>query len=387
MASLKKYYRQSLLMGSGTIINSLLGLVFYLLVARTLPVSQFGQFSYLLGLGLIAAEIGDLGFSATLIKFGGRANFAGIFTLVFLQRLVISSALIILGLLLGRDYYFSALAGASLLLMSLVTQSFLARQQYKSFVLVNIFGNLSRLGFFFIFKSALWAFSLANFFGFIAGLVIISVLDKTIPWQIKSIKENFLKVRRFTGWTAVSFSLSSLSGKIDIPLIFILAGGQAAGIYASAQKLVSVLPQIAASLEGVFAPKFSQEKGVNHNFRDYLFLTMAISIGLIATTSLSSLLIPALFGQKYLAAIPVFNLLLISFVPFFLSGAPAAGILYGFGKVKYHLFVSVAALICSVALYFYLVPGWKEIGAATTAIIINFISFGIYLFFYKKLSR
>ena len=177
-------------------------------------------------------------------------------------------------------------------------------------------------------------------------------------------------------------------GKTDVPLVFALSGGQAAGIYSSAQKLVSLFPQIAASLEGVFSPKFASNP-TNHRqlFTQYLVLVSLICLGLLLLIPLAPILVPLLFGEKYLPAVGVFRLLLISLIPFFFSGPLASSILYRFGRSNYHFLVSIISLFISLGLYFLLVPAFGETGAAVTAILTNTAALIFYRLVFQKLAK
>lgn len=380
--------KQSFVMSAGTAINSLLGLIFYIFIARFLGPSDFGNFSFLLGFGLLAAEVGDLGLGSALVRFGSGSDFAGVFTITFAQRIIASTLFFLIALVAGKSFYLSALVAISLQSVSLITQSFLARQKYGFFVLINIFGNTCRLVLIWIFLSQLGVenillmFSAGNFLAFFLGILLVWNLR---PFSLSEAKKMLKPVWEYSRFVALSFGIASIGAKIDIPIIFILAGSSVTGIYTSAQKLVSVFSQIAASLDGVFAPKFSAEK--KNPLREYVTISILVSLGLLLIPLFSGFFIPLIFGQKYLPAVPIFNLLSLALIPFFLSGPFSAAVLYRFGKSSYHLIISAGQLAVSVLGYFIFIPIMGVNGAAVTAFFINFFGLLAYIKLYKNINK
>lgn len=385
-------------MSAGTIINSLLGLVFYILIARFLGPSDFGNFSYFLGFGLLAAEVGDLGLGSALVRFGSGSELRGVFTITFGQRILSSAVFFLLAFLAGfvatGNFYLSAMVATSLQLLSLITQTFLARQRYGFYVATNIFGNLVRLGLVWFFwsssslgvESTLLAFSGANMVAFILGFVLILTTLTDNLFSFTEAKKTFVPVWNYSRWVALSFGVASIGAKIDVPIIYALAGSSVTGIYSSAQKLVSVFSQVAVSVEGVFAPKFSAETENRSFFKEYVTIAILVSAGLLVLPVFSGFFISLIFGAKYISAIPVFNLMAIAFIPFFLAGPFSASILYRFGKSNYNLIVSVGQLIVAVLGYLILVPILGAIGAAVATLFINLFGLLVYIKIYQKLK-
>ncbi|MCL4397626.1 oligosaccharide flippase family protein [Patescibacteria group bacterium] len=388
----RQNFFQSAGLSAGTVFNSLLGFVFYILVARILGLSGFGYFSYLLGLGLLASELGDLGLGSALVKFGAQERFPAIFSLATLQRIavgvIITAVFFVASIVLGDHLQiYGAAVGVSLLFVSLVTQSFLARQKYMSYVFVNIFGNTIRLALTYYLVvlgllktvSALTVFSLANAAAFIMGIAILWI---NFRWQLldfTSARRILREVVNYCRWLALSYGIASLTAKIDIPILYLLGGAAVTGIYSSAQKLLSVFAQVAAALEGVFSPKLSTISQQTKAFRDYILISFLASLGMLATIIVSGIVIPLVFGNKYLEAIPAFNWMLVGMVFFFLSGPFTAVVLYQKGKSVWHLTGSAMQLIVSIALYFGLIPRFGIWGAVTAYILGQIFNFSYYL--------
>ncbi len=387
---------QSSLLTGGTVANSLLGLLFYLLVARNLGLAEFGRFSFLLGIGMLAAEVGDWGFGSAIVKFGSEVHeLPKIISVNFIQRLVVFGvffmAASVASFILKENYLLALLVAASLSFLAIITQSFLACQKYVFYVLTNILGNLSRLLLTVIFlstaDSALVIFAGANIFALVAGITILALVVPGRLFDWSDLKGTFKKVFPYSKWLGGSFALASLAGKIDIPAVYFLAGGQAAGIYSSAQKLVSVLPQVGAAIEGVFAPKLSRQEDFQPIFKNYLTIILLGIAGLLLVIPLSGSILTFLWGSKYAAATGVFQLLLLGMVFFFLSGPFIAVILYRFGKSNVHFVGNAIQLAVSLGLYFFLVPKLGAVGAALSFIAAQVTIFLLFAGVFLKLDK
>lgn len=385
-------HRQSLAQAVGTIVNSLLGLVFYALIARTLGLSDFGHFSFLLGLGLIAAELGDLGFSAALVKFSKQIGFTPVFATVAIQRLI---AITLVFLTFSIFSIHPAAVAAALLLLSLVSQSLIAKQKYYVFVGINILGNLSRLVLTFWLisnqnlsvSSALFAFSVSAAVSFCTGLLSLGSSFDWADLQIKKIFATFKQMFSFVRYLAVSFAVSSLGAKIDIPIIFALAGPTAAGVYSSAQKLTSVIPQIAANIEGVFSPKFSTGESFAKHFRDFRNIITFFSLALLAGTLFAGPITYLIYGEKFTSSVPVLQILLLASIIFLMVGPYSTAVVYRFSKSSYHFLASICQLAIVVVLYFALIPIWGSVGAAVATLFGNLALLGIFVFLKKQLDH
>lgn len=356
-------------MVAGTVLNSLLGLAFYVLAARSVSVSEFGQFMFVLACGLIVAEIGDFGFTNALIKFGQKENFPKVFTAVFGQRIILTVMILPFVIIWPGQ----AAIALSLLFFSLGYQSLIARQKYSLYIFDNIVGNILRLGLLLLVGPVL-AFIFANFLAFILALIFLK-----INLNFSNFKKQFTEIAKFSGWLGGSFSLASLASKIDVPVLYAFTGPVAVGIYSSAQKLASIVPQVAGAVESVFAPKLAKGQSV---FKDYFLIALFVGFGLMIASFLSPWLILP-FGPKYAQSAPVLAIFLLGFIPFFLSGPFAASILYKFAKSRWHFFVNFGGLITSVALYFLLIPVFKEYGAAITIVCTNSVTFLLYFLLWR----
>lgn len=391
--------KQSFIQSGGTGINSLLGLGFYLLAARSLGVASFGYFSFLLGFSLLASELGDLGFNSALIKFGSSEKFSAIFTLAALERIFVSVVLIFIFLIAStffdHNLLLSGFVAVSLLLTSLITQSLNSRQAYGTSVLSNLFGNTTRLLLtFLLIKTsqfnaieAMWVFLFGALITAAFGLISLRQIFKANLIDLNQAKKIWREVFRFNRYIAGSFGLSSLAAKLDIPILYTLAGPVAVGAYSGAQKISSIIPQLIASLETVFSPKLSQGENTKQDFKDYLILSAISAVVLLLFIPVATPIVHFVFGSKYESSIFLFQIFLVGLSIFSLSGPLTSVVLYRFGKSNYHFFGSLGQILISVGLFFLLIPKLGAVGAAVAFVAVQFFNLIYYLFTWQHVHN
>lgn len=376
----------------GTIANSFLGLIFYILVARSLSVSSFGYFSFILALGILAADLGDWGIDPSIIKFGGK-NLSPILSLGVIQRLLAGVLFLIIAaiasVILSTNFFPAAFVAISLLSLYLVTQSFLAKQKYPFYIATNIFGNSFRLllvvvaGTLLTAESALLIFAVSNLAAIVLGTTLLVKSFPETKINFRGLRQTILEVKAFSGWSGASFILSAISAKIDNLLVFSLAGPFQAGLYSSAQKIATIFPQVAASLDSVFSPKLALSKT---HFKNYLIIASVAAVGTLTLIPFANLIL-ALLGDKYLVAASTFEVLLIGMSIFIFSGPFGATILYHYGKAKVYFINGVLQLTVALISYLILVPRLGSIGAALVFVTTSFVSLVYFVFVYLFFTK
>jgi O-antigen/teichoic acid export membrane protein len=267
-----------------------------------------------------------------------------------------------------------------LLLAYFSTQSLLARQKYFWQAGANILGNSLRLILLLVTPlPALTVFFLGTLGTFAVGLPNILGNIRKFSWDLGFTKE----VWRFCLPAAGSYSLTSISAKLDIPILYYFAGPMAVGLYSSAQKLTSVLAQIAGALDNVFAPKFAAKE--KKAFGEYLILGALGVLGVLGIIPIAGVLLSIIYGAKYVSAQTVLTIFLMSYLPFFLSGPFLGKILYYYGKAKWFLGISIANSLINLISLIVLGGLFKENGAAVALVITNTTALIMYVFVYSLL--
>ncbi len=374
---------QSIILTGGTVVNSVLGLVFYIVIGRTLSLEAVGYFSFLLGIGVLAADIGDLGVSPSIIRFGHGDRFRAVFSVALLQRTMVGAIFFATALIAQQFYpanfFLSALVASCLLLLSTILQSFLAKQRYGLYVGASLLSNIFRLGAvlglisgsLLTIDSALLAMVAANLLALSLGFIALCLLERGLPLVRSGLSKMLGEMARFGSFLGFSLSVSALASKLDNPLVFSLAGPQAAGLYFTAQRLSSIVPQVAGSLDGVFAPKFSKGEEIRKHFREYVLFAGVAALGILVVVPFTPLLLAFIFGPKYELAARLLQVLFVGMSLFIFSGPFTSSLIYRFSQTKLHFFTSLVQLALSVAFMALLIPHFAATGAALAFVIVQ----------------
>lgn len=193
---------------------------------------------------------------------------------------------------------------------------------------------------------------------------------------------------------AVDFGLQSLLGQVDSVVLNHFIGPAAVGLYQAGMRLFNGGAQAASVLANVFLPRAAaaagaQDDGVSLRREasrvQWAFVGVGLAFGL-ALCVLANILVPVLFGSRYLALIPVLPWFgLLFFVRFFaaswgvlLTSAGAQQFRAAMNAVHWSLIVA-----CSVML----VPAFGLIGWLISLTLGNLLLGASYVWRGRQLSR
>lgn len=395
-------FRQTFITSSGTIVNGLLGMVFYILVARFLGPSDFGIFSIAIAVIATVASIANIGIDTGIVRFVGRCvlsekNKALKFLKLGLEIKILSS-LIVLGIgwlimpfvtikLLGKPELLyplrlSLFGVATSLLFSFATSSIQALQRFWVWSGLNIATNLLRLVAVVIFfnlglllvESSLWLYILFPLFGFVIGLFFLPKFIK-VKKEGSVLKEFF----NYNKWIAYFTVIVAISSRLDTFLSARLLPLDEVGIYSVAVTLSSIVPAIVLAIATVVAPKLASMTNDKDAF-DYLkklqlFVIALALIGIIVGIPLSYILIPLLYGTRYLASIVPLSILIVAQAIFLISVPSHTSIFYYFSYPKLFVYISIVHLAILLFGGWYLISLFGYIGAAWIYLIGNVWNF------------
>lgn len=387
--------RQSIITSGSTILNGILGAIFYFLVARLLGSTQYGEFTLATTTITLLSGIVDLGMSQGLVKYVAQfrtslskhiqlANFS-------LRVKTISGAVTGVAILMLSDWivvnlleqpgmrYLLPLMALGVITHLLFSFSSSYSQALEKFWLwggLMVGSNLFRLLmiFFILQWGAVNAFSTTLSFvippllGFVISLFFFS--PKLLFATIDSV--NTKELFNFNKWVTSFVILSTISSRIDTYLTAKLIDLSATGIYSLAGQIVTILPQLTIAFGVVTAPKFSSFSNPTENVK-YTLKSMLLTTTLAIGSSL--LLIPlGLFviqfsGSDFNLAIVPFLILLIS-MAIFLAGSPIRdSILYYLGKPKMLFLIVLGHMIVVLAGGWWLIPQYQIVGSALTSLL------------------
>ena len=397
-----KTLRQSAITATGTIINGIIGWIFYILVARNLGPSNFGVFSVATATIALLASIFNVGVDTGLVRFvgkyiSGEKEKAFRFMKLGLKVKIISGVtLIVIGWFLIPFFANTVLAKPELLfplrlsligafgwlLSFFVTSSLQAMQKFFSWVGLNIFMTSLRLfavlGLIYFGVSqvnfSLYAYIYSPFIGFLIGITFLPKFFK-VKGEGSVAKEFF----HYNKWVAAFTVIAAISSRLDTYISTRLLSLSDLGIYSVANNLSSIVSEIVLALAIVVAPKLASFVG-NVDAKRYLkkLQLFVVVLGIIGVTfgiPLSYYVIPKFYGLSYVPSILPFSILLISQAIFLISVPVHTSIFYYFSKPKVFVFVGLGQIILVGTLGWYAISTYGYMGAAFTMLVGNIFNF------------
>ena len=397
-----KTLRQSVVTATGTIINGVIGWVFYILVARNLGPSNFGIFSVATATIGLLSSIFNVGVDTGLVRFVGKyissdKEKAFRFMKLGLKVKIISGvALITIGWFLIPFFAYTVLDKPELLfplrlsligafgwlLSFFVTSCLQATQKFFSWVGLNIFMTSLRLfavlGLIYFGISninfSLYAYIYSPFIGFLLGITFLPKFFK-VKDEGSIAKEFF----HYNKWVAIFTVIAAISSRLDIYLSTRLLSLSDLGIYSVANNLSSIVSEIVLALATVVAPKLASFVSVidaKRYLKKLQLFVIALSVfGVAFGIPLSYYLIPKLYGLSYTPSILPFSILLISQAIFLISVPVHTSIYYYFSEPKVFVFVCLGQIILISTLGWYAISTYGYIGAAFTMLVGNLFNF------------
>lgn len=387
---------------SATLINGILGVLFFVVLARNLGPVNFGLLSVAITTLVLIADIADFGINTGIINFVSKfavsdkekayqilklalklkfiiwiiVGAIGWFIAPFIAKFILLKPELVLSLRLAF------LGVGSALLFTFVTNSLQALQKFKSWGMINILSNSLRLLLvilliflnFFDINSVLITYIMVPLFAFIVGLFLL-------PKNFFEVKGEFSKFKDFfhyNKWIAGITILAAITQRLDTYLSTRLLSIGEVGIYSVAVQLTSIVPQFVYALATVVAPKLgsfdTDEKATNYLQKLQLYVVGLAMLGLLAIP-VAVFLIPLIYGKEYIASVVPFIILLVAQLIFFISLPSHQAIFYYFSKPSLFALTTFGQFLIVFVLGNYLIQRYGLIGASLTVLASNIFNF------------
>lgn len=392
--------KDTLVLFSGNVVSALLGFLFTIVVARVLTVSDFGIYSAAQNLIIILTSLSDIGLSSGVVSFmashlakgdGKKADeyAKAAFIVKVAVSLSLSLFIIIFAGYVARHWLATVDSGVaywvSVLSFLFIADSFLpyilqVKKMFLKSVMIDISVGLPkfliplifiRLGVLTI-GTTLLAFAASLVLSVVVGFALTGVKFLTSRPQ----KSVYVDLAKFSGWLGVNRVISSISGKLDVQMMAALAGAVSTGLYSIPSKLSSFLIVLASSFSAVLAPRFA---GFSDKKQEKIYLLKAslVTLGIIGLTIVWIIIarpfILILFGAKYLPAVPVFQALCASMIPYLATIPSVTVLIYAMKKTIYIGIFSFFQLAAIFLLNFIFIPRYGAFGPTITFGVVNTI--------------
>jgi O-antigen/teichoic acid export membrane protein len=382
-------FKNTAWMSVGQFVGRGIGFLYYIFLARYLSVSQFGVWNWVLGLGYNFYPLADFGIQRYILKHLPREperKEEYLHKLLPLRLvLAVGSVMIscLLALILGSPTKagYMLIFGLALLpynLIFLYTSLRNAFEEMHVYGLVNIGITLGyTLAGLIIMQLNLglgWLFS-SYFVGIIASFLILNSLVKESlisnwQWDTKLYKQ-ILKESWVFGLFLV---LAVFYIRISLILIGVLLGDYQAGIYGAASKFVEAGILFPQSIAIAFFPSFSKlfindRKKLLKTYLQTLPVLLVIAIPFWAIMWFGGKdIIPVIYGKNYMPAVPVFQLMGVLMVLFFVNSL-ADNVIQNSNQVKRFLPLRLMNFLFALIVGIIIIPKLGVIGGVWTLII------------------
>lgn len=394
-----------------TVVNGLLGMIFYIFSARYLGPSDFGEFTLLIVFLALVTDIGNLGINSGIVNFVSKyiksdsAKAWKYLKLALCSKLTISIIIIILGYLVSPflaevifnkpqltvSFRISFLGIVASWLFSFSTSHLQATQKFIGWGLIQIFSNSFRLIMIIYFytsdklniNSALVCYT----FPLLAGF-IISFIGSSLKFIREKIDKNiYSEFFNFNKWVAVSGGISALSSRTDTFILGRIASTYDLGLYSAANQLVQVVPQIISAIGTVVAPKFASYND-NKKMFSYLkklqFMVTGIAGVLLISTPIVKPIINSFYGSEYENSYKIFVILVIGMSVFLLSIPIHNAIIYYYQYPRLFSYLSVLNLLIVGISAYYLTKYFGVSGTAYAVLLGNLVNLIVPLLWFIK---
>lgn len=395
-------FRQSAVTFLGTVINGALGAFFYIIAARFLGPAQFGLFTIAVLVLTMVSDVGDLGTDTGLVRFVGKhrkenPQKANRFLKLGLEiKIVVSLFVAAVGWFLApwvATFFFgkpelsnllriSFLGVSGALLFSFIIRGLQAFEKFWLWSWIQISANAIRillvLGLFLSLRlstsSLLGVYALVPLIGFVAGLFLLGRNFLKVKGEFLEAKDFF----HYNKWVALFALIAAFSGRLDSFMSARFLSIVEVGIYGAATQLVQIVPQLVNAISTVVAPKIAG-MGTKTELIIYLKKVQLFVLGIaflgILAIPLVVYLIPVLYGQAYVASVPVFIILLFAMLVFLISIPVHNAVFYYFSYPKLFVWISLGYLAIIATIGFFLIPRFGITAAAASVLLGNIFNF------------
>ncbi|MEI6316772.1 MAG: flippase [bacterium] len=368
-----------------------LKLFIFIYAARTLGVSEWGVFSYVLALIGIFATISDIGVNSILTREVAKKNEDGkqyISTSFFLKiilSLIACIAFSIFALFVKNTSEIKSLLPIAIIILLLdsirefgfsINRAF-EKMETEAFTKLIATIVLVISGFIFISRSH-------TALSFIDSYLVGSIFGATIMYfslrsHFLEITKNFNKNYLFPilkeAWPiAIISGFGIIMSNIDTVFLGIFRGNTEIGIYSAAQKILPIVYIIPALLSTALLPIFSRltktdPSKINSLTSKTIKTTILISVPfVIGGIILGTPLITVLFGQQYIQSAPLFKIMILALVTGSI-GNILSNVLFAQNQQKKIMHFIIIGAITNFVLCFSLIPFLGTYGAVFSVVI------------------
>lgn len=378
--------------------------------ARSLGATQYGIFSYALGLAAFFTIFADMGISLVMTREIARKPevwqeyFATSFWLKIVLFLITGTMILIIAPFFSKIPEATALLPLIALLTifdgirELAFAFFRAKERMEVEALGNVVTNtiITVLGFLALVKMHTYSsFAFAYVVGSGLGtLFSISFLGRNFFHVVNKFTKSLIRPIIEAAWP---MAFSAISGAFMLTIDIVILGWWRTpaeiGLYSAAQKIVQIFFTLPAILAGSTFPTFSrllrtkEDGGKIQNLIEQA-TTLALGVGiplLVGGVILGKPIILFLYGPDYLPAVLVLQIFAITF-PMAFAGPLFSNLILAHDKQKVLVKYLIIGSVMNLVLDLILIPKFGIVGSAIGTLIVHTIYASATLFIAKKIQ-
>jgi O-antigen/teichoic acid export membrane protein len=385
----KRAIKNTIFLSGSQILSRAIAFLYFVFLARTLGVSKFGIYVFVLSFVYSFIPLADFGLERIVLRdisrYPQRDKFylSRLLPLRLFLSLVAYLFIFIITLFLKQlsyQIYYFLIFGLFLFPYNLIFlfSSFLnakEKMQYMAFANFSLSVLTAILGLVFVslgwdLKMIFFAYPLANI------LLLIFFLLNVSRWGVPlgaSIDFSFWQSILSRSWVFAALTVVSVFYlRLSLIMTGLIEGVAATGVYGSAFKFIEAAILIPQSVSLALFPHFSRlflaesdgNKRLKKSYWRGILILFLISLSIVLLfLSLGKFIITFFYGVQYLSAVPVFKILSLS-LPLFFVNSLAANIIHNSEDVKLFLPLLTLNFIVKLLLCLWFISRWSIIGAA-----------------------
>lgn len=356
--------------------TAVVGFIYTVVLARVLGPEKFGIFSAITALIAIVYSLGDLGVASALINFIPKLKEKRqilINTSFWFEFVVGLAVLLIFGVFsvfhkgiipgsLSKQLLLAGMIAFNYLLINYAQAIFTAERKFFIFSISQIIDAGVKIALVFVLLSASNLSISTAFFANVVSTILALLLTfgrelLKIHWQFN--KPIFGKIFHFAKWIAISKIFSVFTTRIDIILLNLMLGSFEAGIFAAASRITLFFSLLISSLGSVVNPRFSgfdTKDKIGKYMHKLILLIGVISLFMVLSALLAVPIINIVFGDKYLSAIPVFQVLTLAMIPFMLTLITTPALMFSFDQPAFIAKLTALQVMVMISLDIIFIP-------------------------------
>ena len=393
-----KQLKKISLVSAGNIVNAFFGVAFLTAIARTLSLEDFGKYALLTTILVSMSKVIDFGSNSYYVtdsltdKKYNLDTFITLKILLFILATVVGIITLKLIDIFDIKTLFIFVSGIVAYVFNTTMFAFFQKvKKYEFAVGLNslpafiklIFAVFILLGF--VELNLHQAFAVFSFSVF-SSLLLITKL----PQEFSKIKLGFTNIKSLgiksapggialviqNSWPTISNSIAKIAQNFE-----------SAGIFSIADKIASIFSLISISVFTVLLPENAERKEEHkkYNFEETFYIAIIILILAVIATITAQILLPLIFGEKYLDSNQLVGVLIFSSA-FTAIHTFLDNFFYIENEIKFLMYVNILKLFIFLFLGIIFIQHFSLVGLAYAHLLTSIFALGITSYKIKKVS-